>query len=377
MFFEEPDMSSRTNPLALLALFLLLPWATPTVVAQELPLQPLQVVLDSARTALGMPGASAAVVFPDGNLWEGASGVASPGIPASPATAFELGSITKTYTAAVVLQLNGEGRIRVEDPVASWFPGLPGVDGITVGQLLNHTHGLHDPLQEPDFVPAVLQEPTKVWTLGDVLVRMGAPHFEPGAGWRYSNTGFHLLGAIVEAVTDSIFTEVLEARLFKSLGLEGSWYGMEDPPGAPLAAAYIDPSGSGTAQPVSLLMPWTAFRSSAGPAGAVVSTAGDAARFIHGLSTGSVLPEAAWRQMTTWVDRPDGNRYGLGLLQIEEEGVVLLGHKGNSAGYSASAFHDPSSGLTAVVLTNGHSLDVTPMVTALLRAGAALGRTGM
>jgi D-alanyl-D-alanine carboxypeptidase len=366
-------MSGRPT---LMALLLLLPWATPTAGAQEPPMHPLQVVLDSARTALGLPGASAAVVLPDGVLWEGASGLASPGTPASPATAFELGSITKMYTAVVVLQLNEEGRIPLDAPVASWFPELPRADGITVGHLLNHTHGLHDPLQEPDFVPAVLQEPTKVWTLGDVLARMQTPHFEPGAGWRYSNTGFHLLGAIVEAVTDSTFAEVLEVRLFKGLGLEGSWYGLADPPGAPLAAAYIDPSGSGTPQPVSLLMPWTAFRSSAGPAGAVVSTAGDAARFIHGLSTGSILPEAAWQRMTTWVDRPDGNRYGLGLLQIQEEGVALLGHKGNSAGYSASAFHDPSGGFTVVVLTNGHGVDVTPMVSALLRAGAALEGAG-
>jgi D-alanyl-D-alanine carboxypeptidase len=345
-------------------------WAVPAAGVQDAPNQGarFQIALDSSRAVLGVPGAAAAVVFPDGTVWEGATGLAAPGTPVTPATAFELGSVTKLYTAAVVLQLVGEGRVRLEDPLAQWFPELPGAGAISVRQLLNHTHGLHDPLQEPDYVPAVLHEPMKVWTLDDVIGRMQPPPFEPGAGWRYSNTGFHLLGAIVEAVTDSSFADVLGSHLFAPLALADSWYGPVDPEGAVLAAAYIDPSGSGTPQPVSLLMPWVAFRSSAGPGGAVVSTARDAARFLHGLATGSVLRAPEWEHMTTWVDRPDGNRYGLGLLRIEEEAGPLLGHKGNAAGYSASAFHDPALGVTAVVVTNGHAVDVTSMVVDLLEA---------
>jgi D-alanyl-D-alanine carboxypeptidase len=336
---------------------------------------PLQAVLDSARAALDIPGASAAVFFADGTRWEGASGLAAPGIPAIPATVFELGSITKVYTATVVLGLVTEGRVQLEDRLMRWFPAVPGAGSITVAQLLNHTHGLHDPLQEPDFVPAVLQNPGKIWTLDDVLARMQAPHFEPGAEWRYSNTGFHLLGAIVEAVTDSSYADVLRTRLLDPLGLSGTWYGADDPEDVILAAAYIDPSGSGSPQPVSLLMPWTAFRTSAGPAGAVIATASDAARFLHGLATGSVLSEPEWHRMIFWVDRPDGNRYGLGLLRIEHKNGPLLGHKGNSAGYSASAFHDPLSGTTTVVLTNAHAVDVTPIVTALLRTAVQLPST--
>jgi D-alanyl-D-alanine carboxypeptidase len=328
----------------------------------------LQAVLDSTRVALEVPGASAAVYFADGTRWEGASGLAAPGSPAASSTAFELGSITKLYTASIVLGLVTEGRLQLDDRLMRWFPELPGASSITVAQLLNHTHGLHDPLQAPDFVPAILQDPAKSWTLDDLLARMEGPYFEPGAEWRYSNTGFHLLGAIVEALTDSTFAEVLGSRLFEPQGLSRTWYGATDPEDAILAAAYIDPSGSGAPQPVSLLMPWTAFRTSAGPAGAVVATASDAARFLHRLSTGSVLSESEWARMTSWVDRPDGNRYGLGLLLIEDDRTPLLGHKGNSAGYSASAFHDESSGITAVVLTNGHAADVTPMVTALLRS---------
>jgi CubicO group peptidase (beta-lactamase class C family) len=134
-----------------------------------------------------------------------------------------------------------------------------------------------------------------------------------------------------------------------------------------MAEAFIDITGDGSPAPVSLMMPWTAFRSSAGPAGAMVATASDAARWLHALAGGGVLDPDGWRGMTTWVDRPDGNRYGLGLLRIEGENGPLIGHKGNSAGFSASAFHDPKTGITVVVLTNTHATDVTSAVEALMR----------
>jgi D-alanyl-D-alanine carboxypeptidase len=355
-----------------LLVFLAITIPSPAAASQD---PSLQVVLDSARASLGIPGAAAAVVFADGSMWEGASGLARPGAPVRPTTAFELGSVSKVYTATTVLTLVAEGRLGLEDRLARWLPDLPGSGSITLAQLLNHTHGLHDPLQEPDFVPAVLGNPSKMWTLDDVVTRMRGPHFEPGAEWRYSNTGFHILGAIIEAVTDSTFADVLSARILDPLDLADTWYGPHDPDGRAVAAAYIDPSDSGVPQPVSLMMPWTAFRTSAGPAGAVVSTATDAARFLHELATGSILGEAEWNRMTCWVDRPDGHRYGAGLLRIEHEGGPLLGHKGNSAGYSASAFHDPSRGITAVVLTNAHAVDVTPIVTALLQTAARIERS--
>jgi D-alanyl-D-alanine carboxypeptidase len=307
-------------------------------------------------------------MFPDGTLWAGASGTASPNRPVTSETAFELASVSKTYTAGTVLKLVAEGLLDLDDRLARWYPDLPGADGITVERLLNHTHGLHDPLQDPDYVPAVLQAPGKAWTLDDVLARMGSPHFAPGEEWRYSNTGFHLLGGIVEAVTGSAFEDVLRTHLLDPLGLGSTWYGAPDPEGVTVAAAYIDPAGSGSPQPVSLLMPWTAFRTSAGPAGAVIATASDAARWLHALATGAVLGESEWRRMTSWVDRPDGNGYGLGLLRLEQEGRPLIGHKGNSAGYSASVFHDPAVGVTVAVLTNAHGVDVTPVVVSLLEA---------
>jgi D-alanyl-D-alanine carboxypeptidase len=330
----------------------------------------LQSVLDSARTALDAPGAVAAVLLPDGTAWAGATGFAAPDAPTTPDTPFELGSITKTYTAAVALSLVSDGTLALDDRLSGWYPEIPGADRITVRQLLNHTHGLHDPMQEPDFVPAVLQNPARTWTLDDHLARMGDSTFAPGEGWAYSNIGFHLLGAILERESGVPLADLFRSRLLDPLALEDTWFAASGPDPRTAAAAFIDVTGDGDPDPISLMMPWTAFRSSAGAAGAMVATASDTARWLHLLHAGAVLSTAEWNQMTAWVDRPDGNLYGLGLLRLEREQGPLVGHKGNSAGYSAGAFHDPASGITVAVLTNAHAVDVTEMVVALLQAAA-------
>lgn len=354
------------------ALSVMLALAAGPVAAQE-PVHgpPLQAVLDSARARLGAPGAAAAVVFSDGLTWSGASGIAGPGEAATPATAFELGSVTKTYTAVLVLQLIAEGHLALADKLERWYPEIAGAEAITIEMLLNHTHGLHDPSQEPDHVPAILQNPAREWTPEDLLARMREPHFEPGTSWRYSNTGYHLLGRIAERLTASSLGPLLRERVFEPFTLGATWYAAAERPAAHTAAAFIDVNGDGSPAPVSRLIPWTAFLTSAGAAGSIVATASDAARWLHALVTGEVLAEQAWSWMTTWVDRPDGNRYGLGLLSVERADGPLLGHRGNSAGFSAAVFHDPAAGITVAVLTNAHAVDVTPAVIALLEAASS------
>lgn len=328
----------------------------------------LQTALDSALADLGASGGAAAVVFGDDRVWTGAGGIAAPSEPATPSTAFELGSVTKTYTAAVVLGLAAEGRLSLDDTLDRWHPEIAGSQAITVEMLLNHTHGLHDPVQEPDFVPSILQDPARTWTPEDLLERLGDPYFEPGTSWRYSNTGFHLLGRIAERVADRPMAALVRELLLEPLGLGETWYGATEPVVGPAAAAFIDVNGDGSPVPVSTLIPWTAFLTSAGAAGSMIATAPDAAKWLHALAGGRVLSEAGWTRMTTWVDRPDGHRYGLGLLRLERPEGALIGHRGNSAGFSAAVFHDPSAGVTVAMLTNAHATDVTPAVLALLEA---------
>jgi len=326
----------------------------------------LQAILDSARSALDAPGASAAVMLPGGRMWTGVSGIAAPGHPVTAMTVFELGSVTKTYTAALTLLLVEEGRLSLDASLAQWFPELPDADQVTVRQLLNHTSGLHDPAQEPDYVPALLAQPARVWTVPDLLARMKEPYHPPGEGWHYTNTGYHLAGKILEAVTGDSLPALTRRRLFVPHGFARSYFGGREPVPEPRAHAFIDINDDGTLEDVSALIPSTAFLTAAGAAGALLSTAADAAGFMRALHAGDVLAAASRMELTRWVDRPDGNRHGLGVLRIAMDGVTLLGHKGNSAGFSAAVFHVPDVDVTIAVLTNRHATDVTPVVRALL-----------
>lgn len=331
----------------------------------------LQATLDSARRALGAPGASAAIVFPDGRLWRGVSGMAGPDRLVQPETVFDLGSVAKTYTAALVLRTVADGRLRLDDTLARWYPELPGAGGITLRQLLNHTSGLHDPLQEESYVPLMLGNPGKRWSVEEILEHVREPYHAPGAGWHYTNTGFQLAGRILEHVSDTTLTHLYRSVLFEPLGLDRTHHGAAEAVPPPRSEAFIDINDDGTPEPVSLFMPMTAFLTSGGAAGGIVASAADAARWLHALATGEVLSAAAWSAMTSWVERPDGARYGLGLLGLVEDGEVsLIGHKGNAAGFSAAVFHVPAAGMTVAVLTSAHATDVTPAARALLSAAS-------
>lgn len=333
----------------------------------------LQAVLDSSRSVLDAPGVSVAMRFPDGRVWTGVSGVAGTGVPVRPETVFQLASVTKTYTAALVLLLAEDGALGLDETLSVWYPDFVNASRITIRQLLNHTSGLHDPMQEADYVGAVLSDPTRRWTPEDIFARMKEPYFEPGAGWHYTNTGYHLLGRILERVTGEPLARLVRRRLLEPMGLESTYFGAVDSVPSQVAHAFIDVNDDGSPEDVSLFLSNIGFLTSAGAAGAVLASAADAARYAEALHTGALLSAQSHEAMTSWVDRPDGHRYGLGLLRIELDGTVLYGHRGNSAGFSAAVWHVPDVDVTIAVLTNAHGMAVTPIVRALLQEIGALG----
>src|SRR3954471_17142517 len=137
---------------------------------------------------------------------------------------FRVGSVTKTFVAAVVLQLVGEGRLALGDPVERWLPGVvPGGAGITIRQLLNHTSGLYD-YADDAFVTRILADRGRVWAPRD-LIALGTrrpPLFAPGARLAYSSTGYIALGLIVEAATGRPLAAELRRRIFMPLRLRAT-----------------------------------------------------------------------------------------------------------------------------------------------------------
>ena len=139
-----------------------------------------------------------------------------------PADRFRVGSVTKSFMATVLLQLVGERKLRLDDSLERWLPGVvPNGRSITVRELLQHTSGLYDYVDDSAFRTAVLANPLRVWTPRQ-LVRIAVSHhplFRPGRRWSYSNTNYILAGLVIQAVTHRTVAAELRNRIFRPLDL--------------------------------------------------------------------------------------------------------------------------------------------------------------
>ncbi|MFC4056861.1 serine hydrolase domain-containing protein [Planomonospora corallina] len=297
--------------------------------------------------------------------WTGRSGTArlGSGRPVPAQGRFRVGSTMKSFTATVVLQLAGEGKVSLDDTVGHWLPGLvPGGSGITVRQLLNHTSGLFDYLQSkgmPRSGEDIRRDGFRTYT-SEELVRIGVknpPYFKPGASWMYSNTNYALLGMIIEKATGNTYREEIARRIIKPLGLRDTFL-----PGAsvkipgPHARGYFPR----TVEPVGELIDVTEFNPSfAGAAGEMISTTGDVDRFFAALLGGKLLAPEQLEEMTTVVDISEqtgvpGLGYGLGLEKVRLScGVTSWGHGGSTPGYATYVGNTRDARRRAVVYATG------------------------
>ncbi|WP_016908472.1 serine hydrolase domain-containing protein [Streptomyces xiaopingdaonensis] len=275
------------------------------------------------------------------------------------------GSNTKSFTAAVVLQLVGDGKVKLDEPIETYLPGLirgEGIDGkrITVRNLLQHTSGL------PEYTQALGTNPFKIRdryynpreTLDLALSEKAA--FEPGAKWQYSNTNYVVAGLLVEKVTGRPFGEVLTNRVIRPLGLKDTYW----PKVGERGIRDTHPKGYGSTTPggqlkdISRLDP-----SQAWAAGQLVTTPRDLNRFFSALLGGEVLNAAELKEMKTTVAADEGSptpntEYGLGLFRTPLScGEDLWGHGGSIHGYeSFSGVTD--DGRAATVATTALSMAV-------------------
>ncbi|MFI1423152.1 serine hydrolase domain-containing protein [Streptomyces sp. NPDC020731] len=249
-----------------------------------------------------------------------------------------IGSTAKLYTATVVLQLVGEGKIGLDTPVETYLPKLvrgEGIDGrnITVRQLLQHTSGLPD---YTDYMPKFSEwHHTFVddYDLLDIAFRQKAS-FNPGEDWRYSNTNYTLAGLIVQKVTGRPIGEEITQRIIKRLGLHHTYWTDE----GEMSIRERHPHGYAFDTPGGPLMDATEVDMSwAGAAGQLVARPSDVNRFLTALVKGQLLQRAQLQQMRTTVETkglPNGWRYGLGIMEMPLScGGVAWGHGGDFDGY--------------------------------------------
>lgn len=325
-----------------------------------------QSVLNNYQAKLG-PGA--AVYAGDStsswNLHSGSASITATR-PIEPSDHFRIASQTKTFTAAVVLQLVDEGRVDLDTAIERYLPGVVagnGYDGnkITVRQLLQHTSGIGSPPITAYLKPT---NPDGTFTLQD-LVRIGLtapPQFEPGTSWAYSNVNYYVAGLLIERIAGTTAPDAITSRIIRPLGLTQTKF---PPAGEKTMATPYVPGYRGVRSGPFFF--WTETTSgfpglnidvvsTANTAGAIVSTLTDVTAFYQALLNGRVVSAHALAEMRRTVPVPGGlpgYGYGLGLaLQPLSCGGVAWGHPGNLPTGHQSITGVTDDGRFAAVLTN-------------------------
>lgn len=264
--------------------------------------------------------------------------------PNTPATKFRLGSITKQFTSALVLQLVEQGRIALDDPIAKYFPDLPEAwRPVTIHQLLNHTSGIVSYTGLPEFrSPKMRRVPLSPMEI--VLLTRDKPlDYPPGEGYKYNNTGYVFLGALIEKVTGEKFDAVLKKRIFDPLEMKDSGYDWTRPVLPKRASGYTFDRVKKEYRNADFL-----DMSLPHAAGSLYSTVGDLYRWDRALCGDKVLKKESLAKAYT----PGRNNYGYGWVIEKRYGETRMGHGGGINGFSTMILRYPGKDAVVIVLSN-------------------------
>jgi D-alanyl-D-alanine carboxypeptidase len=294
------------------------------------------------------PSAAFAVIRGNDTLEYGAYGLADIDARRAPtaSTIYEIGSITKQFTSAAIMKLVEQGRVRLDDDLSKYVPQFP-LQGkkVTIRQLLNHTSGIHSYTSEPAWQKTWNEELSP-----DAIVKFVAADtfdFAPGSAWRYNNTGYVLLGMVIEKASGQKYAKYLDAQFFKPLGLRQTSYCPSHTSDPAFALGYSKgPNGTVRAKFLDLSHPFAA--------GALCSTVGDLAKWQRALDNGKVVSPASYALMTTDDTLNSGRKvnYGFGLSPGTFNGHKTISHTGGINGFATAATYVPDDSLSIVVFTN-------------------------
>jgi D-alanyl-D-alanine carboxypeptidase len=296
-----------------------------------------------------LPGLSFAVLLGD-SVWlargYGRTAVDEPA-RVTPETVFQLGSISKSFLAALVVALAGDGAIALDDPARRYLPDFPHLPAsLRIRHLLNHSSGTRELFMLPEAEDGFSNLDRTVADLR-AAVRRAPLDFDPGTRWSYSNTNYTLLSFIVEQVTGTPYHEALATRFFEPLELRSLRHCPPEPGGPGAARGHVVAGGTlAAARPENTSWAWGD--------GGLCGTALDVARWMRALASGRALGPLAYETMIAPATLADGRQadYGFGLSLAEPDGVRKVAHNGAMLGFSGSAAHYPDTRVTVVVLTN-------------------------
>ena len=280
-------------------------------------------------------------------------------IPNSPSTKFRLGSITEQFTAASILLLEERGKLSVDDPVKKYMPDAPASwDKITIYNVLTHTSGIPNFTSFPEYASL---EPFAA-TPGQLVARFRDKtlDFQPGEKWSYSNSGYILLGYLIEKISGKSYEKFVQENIFTPLGMKDSGYDSNSAIIPHRAAGYVPtPSGPLNAGYINMTVPLSA--------GALYSTTHDLLLWEQGLFGGKLLSAASLQKMTT----PFKSDYAFGLGVRTVNGHKVIDHGGGIEGFNTYLAYYPDERVTVAVLGNLNGQ--TPQEIAAKLGSIALG----
>ena len=261
-------------------------------------------------------------------------------VPNTPTTKFRLGSITKQFTAVSILLLEERGKLKVEDPVKKYMPDAPEAwDKITIFNLLTHTSGIPNFTSFPDFPGTEATASTPEKTVA--RFRDKPLDFEPGTKWSYSNSGYVLLGYLLEKISGQSYADFVQQNIFTPLGMKDSGYDSNAAVIANRASGYSrDKDDVVNAGFVHMSIPFSA--------GGLYSTTQDLLRWEQGLFGGKLLKPESLAKMTT----PFKEDYAFGLGVVASNGHKRIAHDGGIQGFNTSMAYFPDDKLVVIVLAN-------------------------
>ncbi len=309
------------------------------------------------------PSASFAVIRGNDTLAYGAHGLANVDAWRAPTamTIYEIGSITKQFTSAAIMKLVEEGRVKLDDDLSKFVPQFP-LQGkkVSIRQLLNHTSGIHSYTSSPGWA--------KTWNdelSPDAIVNFVVADtfdFAPGTAYRYNNTGYVLLGMVIEKASGHTYASYLDAQVFKPLGLTQTSYCKSKTSDPTFALGYSKgENGTKRAQFLDLSHPFAA--------GALCSTVGDFVKWQRALDGGRVVSPASYALMSTADTLNSGRKinYGFGLVPGMFNGHKTVSHTGGIPGFATAETYVPDDSLSIVVFTNFDGESPQTLVQNLLR----------
>jgi CubicO group peptidase (beta-lactamase class C family) len=267
-------------------------------------------------------------------------------------TKYRIGSITKTFTTVLIFQLIEEGKLSLTTTLDKFFPTVQNAKIITISNLLGHRSGIHNFTDDPDYLTWMTMPKSKEEMIS--TISKNKPDFAPDTKAQYSNSNFVLLGFIVEKLRKKLYSQILDERIVKKVGLTDTYFGKAADLKNNECFSYQWTNNEWKREPeTDMSIPHGA--------GAIVSTATDLVKFMEALFAGRLVKESSLLKMKTIVDG-----YGMGLFQVPFGSKRAFGHNGGIDGFSSNTAYFPEDSLAIAYCTNGQRYPMNDILIGIL-----------